>query len=50
MSKFQLLPSPVQRSEVEHEEEPDLLREMFPYTEVPRLFFDGVSVPVDPPE
>jgi len=50
MSKFEVLRSPRERVDVEHAEEPDLLREMFPYEEVPRLTFDGLSVPLDPPE
>lgn len=28
--------------------EPNLLREMFPYTEVPRILFDGKIVPMEP--
>ena len=28
--------------------EPNLLREMFPYAEVPRIVFDGKSVPMEP--
>jgi len=50
MSKFRLLRPPIRKVEVEHEDEPDLLRETFPYDEVPRLEFDGVSVPLDPPD
>ncbi|MBO4548270.1 MAG: histone-lysine N-methyltransferase, partial [Abditibacteriota bacterium] len=30
--------------------EPNLLREQFPYTEVPAIVFDGMSVPMDPVE
>lgn len=30
--------------------EPNLLRDMFPYVEVPRLVFDFHSVPMEPPE
>jgi len=30
--------------------EANLLRDIFPYTEIPRLAFDGVSIPTDPPE
>jgi len=50
MSRFELSRPPIERVEVEHVEEPDLLREMFPYEEVPRLTFDGLSVPLDPPQ
>jgi isopropylmalate/homocitrate/citramalate synthase len=50
MSKFNLLRPPVEKLEVEHVDEPDLLRGMFPYDEVPRLVFDGVSVPLDLPD
>lgn len=28
--------------------EPNMLREMFPYSEIPRLLFDGQSVPMEP--
>ena len=28
----------------------DLLRDIFPYTEVPKSVFDGVHIPMDPPE
>ena len=28
----------------------DLLRDVFPYTEVPKSVFDGVHIPMDPPE
>lgn len=34
--------------EVQDIEEPNLLREMFPYSDVPRIIFDGKSVPVEP--
>ena len=34
--------------EVQDIPEPNLLREMFPYSEVPRIVFDGKSVPVEP--
>ena len=34
--------------EVEHEDGPDLLRDLFPYTEVPRTVFDGTIVPMEP--
>ncbi|MBE3578113.1 MAG: 2-isopropylmalate synthase [Limnochordales bacterium] len=33
-----------------HVDEPNLLREQFPYTEPPRILFDGVQVPYDLPE
>ena len=29
---------------------PQLFREQFPYSEVPRILFDGVTVPIDFPE
>lgn len=32
-------------------QEPNLLRDVFPYTQIPRIVFDGVEVPIDlPPE
>ena len=34
--------------EVEDTAEPNLLREVFPYTDVPRIIFDGRSVPMEP--
>jgi len=34
--------------EVEEIPEPDLLRDVFPYAEVPRTIFDGVIVPMEP--
>ncbi len=36
------------RYEVEHADKPDLLRDLFPYTEVPRTVFDGTTVPMEP--
>ena len=36
------------RREVQDVAEPNLLREMFPYSDVPRMIFDGQSVPVEP--
>lgn len=36
------------RQEVRDVAEPNLLREMFPYNEVPRMLFDGKSVPIEP--
>jgi len=50
MSKFALLRPPIEKCGVEHVEEPDLLRDVFPYTDVPRLMFDGKTVPMDPPD
>lgn len=35
---------------IEDVREPNLFRELFPYTEVPRLGFDGVSVPMALPD
>lgn len=39
---------PVQRREVQEVAEPNLLREMFPYVDVPRMVFDGKGVPMEP--
>ena len=39
---------PVVKREVQDVEEPNLLREMFPYLEVPPVLFDGKSVPMQP--
>ena len=39
---------PSVRREVADVPEPNLLREMFPYLEVPRIMFDGKSVPMQP--
>jgi isopropylmalate/homocitrate/citramalate synthase len=39
---------PVVRRDVLEVEEPNLLREMFPYVDVPRMIFDGKSVPMEP--
>lgn len=39
---------PVSRREVLEVAEPNLLREMFPYSDVPRMMFDGKSVPMEP--
>jgi len=41
---------PRRRYEVVHLDEPNLLRDTFPYTQVPRVEFDGVSVPMELPE
>ncbi|MCX7804366.1 MAG: histone-lysine N-methyltransferase [Planctomycetota bacterium] len=38
------------KRELENPSEPDLMREMFPYTEVPRLIFDGIGVPMNLPD
>lgn len=38
------------RREVTHRDEPDLLRDLFPYTEVPKIKFDFVDIPIDPPD
>jgi len=38
----------VRRREVEDVSEPNLFREMFPWVEVPRITFDGKSVPMEP--
>jgi citrate (Re)-synthase len=34
--------------EVEHADQADLLRDLFPYSEVPRTVFDGTIVPMEP--
>ncbi len=34
--------------EIRDVEEPNLFRDLFPYTEVPRIPFDGATVPLDP--
>jgi isopropylmalate/homocitrate/citramalate synthase len=39
---------PMLRREVREIPEPNLLRDMFPYTDVPRVVFDGRSVPMEP--
>jgi len=31
-------------------EKPNLFRDLFSYSEVPRIAFDGVAIPVDPPD
>lgn len=37
--------------EIEDAKEPELYRDIFPYTEVPRAPFDGITIPIDlPPE
>jgi isopropylmalate/homocitrate/citramalate synthase len=36
--------------EIQDVEEPKLFRDLFPYTEVPRIPFDGVTIPLDPAE
>jgi isopropylmalate/homocitrate/citramalate synthase len=38
------------RMPIEDVEEPDLLRDIFPYTEVPKAVFDGIHIPLDPPQ
>ena len=38
----------VSKYEIEDVAEPNLLREMFPYSEVPRLIFDHKDVPMEP--
>ena len=45
---FTLPRTAVRSFELVDEKEPNLLREQFPYTNVPRIFFDGVTVPLDP--
>jgi len=36
------------KREVHEIDEPNLIRDMFPYTDVPRMMFDGKSVPLEP--
>jgi len=50
MPKFSLAAPARERLEVEHVDAPDLLRELFPYDEVPRLTFDRTTAQLDPPE
>ena len=42
---FKVLSGPPRHFPLESVKEANLLREQFPYTEVPRIFFDGVEVP-----
>jgi len=46
------MPFPIlgRRYAIEDVKEPNLFREIFPYTEVPRMVFDGISVPMALPE
>jgi len=39
-----------QRYPLEDVSEPNLLRDQFPYSEVPRITFDGYDVPMSPPD
>jgi isopropylmalate/homocitrate/citramalate synthase len=34
--------------QIENRKQPELFREQFPYSEVPKILFDGKTVPVDP--
>ena len=36
--------------EIQDVEKPNLFRNLFPYTEVPRIAIDGVTIPLDPAE
>lgn len=45
--KWNLLKT-VSKRDVQEIAEPNLFREMFPYAEVPRMTFDGLSVPMEP--
>lgn len=49
MEDLKLLRPRMEQLPVEQADEPDLLREMFPYDEVPKIMFDGVSIPLDLP-
>lgn len=44
------LARPKRRYEIENPERPNLLREIFPYSEVPKIKFDGAIVPMEPPK
>ncbi|MBQ7525071.1 MAG: histone-lysine N-methyltransferase [Abditibacteriota bacterium] len=39
---------PGKRFEIKNPESPNLLRDMYPYSEVPKILFDGCSVPIEP--
>ena len=39
-----------QKLEINHVEDPNLFRELFPYSAPPKIAFDGVTIPLDPPE
>ena len=39
-----------QKLNINHVEDPNLFRELFSYSDVPRIAFDGVTIPLDPPE
>ena len=49
-SKRRLMPESgmTYRYELQHVSEPNLLREVFPYSTVPKVVFDGVSADLDP--
>src|SRR5262245_5078926 len=49
-SKRRLMPDSgtTYRYELQHVSEPNLLREVFPYSTVPKVVFDGVSADLDP--
>ncbi len=44
-------PLPVRRTfPLESPAEPNLYREQFPYSDIPRILFDGLEVPLNPPK
>ncbi len=49
MSTFQLQSLPTRAYPLADVKEPQLYREQFPYTEVPRILFDGTYLPPNPP-
>lgn len=44
-NEFTVLSAPPQSFPLQEVKEPNLLRDQFPYTEVPRITFDGIEVP-----
>ncbi|NLN77165.1 MAG: 2-isopropylmalate synthase, partial [Armatimonadetes bacterium] len=39
---------PADQRQVQDVQQPNLFRDAYPYAEVPRLLFDGKSVPMEP--
>lgn len=50
MPRSSVIRRPPVRRELVNPKEPNLFRDMFPYTSVPRVLFDGYEVPLAPPE
>jgi isopropylmalate/homocitrate/citramalate synthase len=48
--RFAWQPPRGDRRDVQHVDKPDLIRDLYPYSEVPRITFDFVELPPDPPE